>query len=245
MEKEAVKYVLDQTIQPNDRVVYCDEGTFIIDNDGNGKRVLPHAIRAERPLIMNTLSSLCQYIQANIERTESPLILRVDGPRNVVLEGLLEEDGTRETLAIAQVIVPDIDFDYPMDIEAFIIMMQSKFTEKGDRDALLQVTGNAVEENVKQVGDDGVSQSIVVRTGVTSKAEAVVPNPTNLAPFRTFLEVDQPESLFIFRMNDGPRCALYEADGGAWKNQAILNIRTFLEENLEEQIKSKRITLLA
>lgn len=47
------------------------------------------------------------------------------------------------------------------------------------------------------------------------------------------------------RMKDGPRGAIFEADGGAWRNQAIVNIREYLYEQLEEEIKSKRVTILA
>lgn len=72
-----------------------------------------------------------------------------------------------------------------------------------------------------------------------------VPNPVELAPYRTFLEVEQPESQFIFRMKDGPRCAIFEADGGAWRNQAITNIREYLKNELFEEIDSNRITILA
>ncbi|GET15220.1 hypothetical protein SN4111_14820 [Ligilactobacillus agilis] len=71
------------------------------------------------------------------------------------------------------------------------------------------------------------------------------PNPVLLAPYRTFIEVKQPENKFIFRMKDGPRGAIFEADGGAWRNQAILNIKTFLEEQLANEIASGKITILA
>ncbi|EOC6318747.1 DUF1642 domain-containing protein [Enterococcus faecium] len=49
----------------------------------------------------------------------------------------------------------------------------------------------------------------------------------------------------LIRMKDGPRGAIFEGDGGAWRNQAIVNIREYLYEQLEEEIKSKRVTILA
>ncbi len=61
----------------------------------------------------------------------------------------------------------------------------------------------------------------------------------------TFLEVEQPVSQFVFRMKDGPRAAIFEADGGAWRNQAIVNIREYLKEQLAEEVESQRITILA
>ena len=113
-------------------------------------------------------------------------------------------------------------------------MLQSSFVDVGDKKALLQYTGLVQDENVKSIGDDGISQQVTVKTGVASVAQAVVPNPVSLAPYRTFPEVEQPVSKFIFRMQDGPRAALFEADGGAWRNTAIKNIKEYLEEELKE-----------
>ena len=66
--------------------------------------------------------------------------------------------------------------------------------------------------------------------------EMVVPNPVLLKPYRTFIEVQQPESAFIFRMQDGPRAALFEADGGAWRIEAMENIRAYLAKELKEEL---------
>ncbi|OSB00487.1 hypothetical protein B2H85_13365, partial [Clostridium botulinum] len=54
-----------------------------------------------------------------------------------------------------------------------------------------------------------------------------------LAPYRTFPEIEQPLSRFIFRMQQGPSAAIYEADGGAWRNQAMQRIKAYLEEELK------------
>ena len=76
-----------------------------------------------------------------------------------------------------------------------------------------------------------------MKTGIASKGEAIVPNPVILQPYRTFVEVPQPYSQYIFRMKqdkyDGIQCALFEADGGAWKIEAMKEIKAYLEEQLE------------
>ena len=65
-----------------------------------------------------------------------------------------------------------------------------------------------------------------------------MPSPCRLTPYRTFTEVQQPTSDFIFRLSDGRNdevyCALYEADGGAWRSVAKENIRKYLEEQLSD-----------
>ena len=67
-------------------------------------------------------------------------------------------------------------------------------------------------------------------------AEAIVPSPCILRPYRTFLEIVQTMSKFVFRMKDsgsGVDCALFNADGGAWKLDAMNSIRKYFEKALE------------
>jgi hypothetical protein len=102
-----------------------------------------------------------------------------------------------------------------------------------DREKLLKIVGNIRDENVTEFGDDGVTQQVQARTGITRIENIVVPNPVVLKPYRTFTEVEQPESSFILRMRKGPEVALFEADGRAWENKAICNIRDYLRKELE------------
>lgn len=125
------------------------------------------------------------------------------------------------------------------------ISLQSAFVKNDDRDVMLRVVGNITEQNVKSWGDNGVSQSVVAKSGLATVDEVAVPNPVALQPYRTFVEVAQPESDFIFRMKDGPKCSLYEADGGAWKLEAIKNIKEYLNAELADEIKNKKVFIIA
>ena len=83
--------------------------------------------------------------------------------------------------------------------------------------------------------DNGVTQTVSVQSGISLAGTKKIPNPVSLAPFRTFVEVEQPESLFILRVTDGrsgPELALFEADGGAWRLAAINSIKDWLQEQL-------------
>lgn len=79
------------------------------------------------------------------------------------------------------------------------------------------------------------------------RGNAQVPNPVILAPYRTFPEIEQPLSKFIFRMkNDrGPEAALFEADGKAWRNKAIRDIKEYLEKALEDLEGDLQIQIIA
>ena len=245
LTREALQYLTENTIKPKERVVKIGGSNFVIDEAGHYYRIKPRVYNAKDPLRIKTLTWLVDYIKSNLERKEAKLLLHIEKPDEVSLIGLLAEDGSREYLASAQAIVPRFNFDYYLDIEEFNVALQSVFAPTADRDILLKVVGNLKEDNVKTTGDDGISQAVTIKTGVATAADVKVPNPVTLAPYRTFIEVKQPESKFIFRMKDGPRGAIFEADGGAWRNQAILNIKTFLEEQLTNEIASGKITILA
>lgn len=55
-------------------------------------------------------------------------------------------------------------------------------------------------------------------------------------------------SQFVFRISDGgngPTFKLIEAEGGLWKNAAMLNIKEYLERNLADFADAGRITIIA
>ena len=131
------------------------------------------------------------------------------------------------------------NFNNFIDHETFCINLQSKFIddERTDRALLLKFAGTVEAGSVSEYGDDGISQKATIKTGIASKDEALVPSPAFLRPFRTFIEVEQPCSSFIFRMKqdkyNGIQCALFEADGGAWKIYAMDSIKAYLVKELE------------
>lgn len=186
-------------------------------------------------LTVSTLTGLVDYIKTNVDSLQTKLLIQVKSPKEVLLYSPLNVDKEREIFISAEAILPNnVRYDQFMDTERFNIMLQSAFVDSGDKTILLKYTGLIKEENVKDTGDDGISQSVTIKTGVATVGQAIVPNPVNLAPFRTFPEVEQPLSKFIFRMQEGPTAAIYEADGGAWRNTAILNIKGYLQDQLKE-----------
>lgn len=208
---------------------------------------IPEELKAET-LQINTLSGLVEYIKHNIhELCGEHMLVVVSDPCHVSLYSQLNADRARECLIEVRAQVPHIEFNtWIHSSEEFNIMLQSQFSKTEDRDLLLRFAGNIKAGSVTEYGDDGVTQKAVVKTGVTNLSEAIVPNPVTLRPFRTFPEVKQPESDFIFRIknvsDDLVACALYEADGGAWKLNAIDSIKRYLDNKLRE---IKGISILA
>lgn len=232
LTKEALDYLTERGIRPEERKLKINGQEYIIDKNGEPVLVEPVIYKAKEPIRLNTLSGLVDYIKSNIDGFDD-LILHVVDEKLVELKGKLQPNGDRELLAVATAIVPEFDFDSYMDIESFNIALQSQFVKTDDRDILLKVVGNLKEDNVRSTGDDGISQAVTIKSGIATAENIKVPNPVILAPYRTFVEVEQPESKFIFRMQSGPRGAIFEGDGGLWRVKAIKTIAKFLEKRLE------------
>lgn len=143
-----------------------------------------------------------------------------------------QTSGERVVYATASHNEPVFEFDKWMDIESFIIGLHSKFLQTEERDALIKFVSSISFEGSVSTDDDGISQTVETRKGVSMKQNSTVPNPVTLQPRRTFREVEQPESQFVFRINkDSMKVALFEADGGKWKLDAIENIAQKLNES--------------
>ena len=216
--------------------------------------------KADFPTLkLNTLESIVRYVQKIGDERESeyceaaepiimhaePIIIHIESATCVALKDIANVgDGKRDCMVLATAEVPKFQYGEFHDAESFNIALQSKFLDTEDKATILQVVGNLKEDAVRTMTDDGVSQVTAVRTGVATVSDVKVPNPVSLRPFRTFIEVDQPESRFIFRMREGGRCAIFEADGGAWKLEAKKNIYNYLAEQLEGNIDSGEVVLL-
>lgn len=120
-----------------------------------------------------------------------------------------------------------------MDREEFAIGLLSRFVQSPDLQEVVKMASALTASQVVLAEDDGVSQRTTVKQGITLKENVTVKGRVKLSPYRTFREVTQPESEFVFRLRsrDGgvPECALFEADGGKWKLDAVLTIKAWLE----------------
>ncbi|MBC2392236.1 hypothetical protein [Listeria booriae] len=234
MEKDALQYLVD--LKKEGEVV---DGRIFIDPDLREVRQ-----ETATPFGISTLSGLVDYIQSEFDGDDTVMV-QVVSPKKVRVLGKMNANKERDKFVNVEAIVPDFDYGRFHDMEDFNIKLQSLFLPGTDRAIILQVVGNVKEEDVRSYGDNGVSQSVVASTGIANVENILVPNPVKLAPYRTFTEVEQPESLFVFRMQDGPRAALFEADGGAWKNHAIKGIESYLKDKLSTDIENGRVHVIA
>lgn len=187
-----------------------------------------------RPVIISTLQGFVEIIPEI--KTEERLFIIVKSPEEVVLVGDIEKKYKyRQTYCGAV-----LDRQQPQMIwrntEDFNIFLQSNFEPNDDRSRILSLIGSLSDEMINNYSDDGTTQSVTKKTGISRKERAEVPNPVTLAPYRTFIDVDQPESDYILRMRSegAPQCNLFLADGELWKVRAINEIKEFLKSKIKD-----------
>lgn len=140
--------------------------------------------------------------------------------------------------------VPSISVNQYMSQEHAVIELQSLYAVTDDRDYLLALLSRIdVNQGVSSV-DNGISQEVSVRTGAVLKEQQTVQPIVHLQPYRTFLEVEQPASDFLLRLDKEGRPALYEADGGAWKLEAKRNIAAYLGEQLADLVECGSVVVM-
>lgn len=190
------------------------------------------------PLTARSLTSLLDYLAERSEELRESMIIHVESPTKVrLLSGLIKER-QREELFCVETYPNGFQFDRYYSQEDFVINMQTAFQQTDETKLILAVAGNVENKTVSNYGDDGTSQKATISRGIAGKADVEVPNPVRLQPYRTFLEVDQPESKFVFRINEdrdgAPMFKLVEADGGLWKYYAVNAIKEYLRVHIKD-----------
>lgn len=195
------------------------------------------------PLKVSTLGAVRDYLTANHDALVlDTVVVHVATPSSVHVLGPLDARArVRECTLTAD--APDLLDGFIgiyMPLESFLIGLQIRFVDADDRGKLLGLLSTVKHETVKTAIDDGMTQVVQARAGVALVADVAVPNPVTLTGFRTFRDVVHPSSLYVLRVQQGrgplPEVALFEADGGAWKLQAIARVRDWLTDALPKDV---------
>lgn len=195
-------------------------------------------------LCLNTLTGFVDYIKTNIDCLEiKNTIIHIVNNMLVSLKSFLIEDKTRQNYISSTISTQRNNrcIDSWLSQEEFIINLNSLFIDSVEKAELLQFVSKIVISDESETIDNGISQNVSVKKGlsgaITEKQETK--SKIKLRPYRTFLEVEQPESEFLFRMkekNKEPVFTLIESDGQQWQLEAMQNIKGYLREQLGDEI---------
>lgn len=149
-----------------------------------------------------------------------------------------------ETSASMESFRPGRDYGH----EEMMIALRSMFQPTEDRDYLLELLGSVTNEAKVTSTDNGLNQQVTVNKGIANIQRERIRSIVRLKPYRTFPELEQPESEFLVRLSADEeghiRVALHEADGGMWKLTARRIIAGYLKEALSQEIADGKVTVI-
>lgn len=198
-------------------------------------QIIPVKDAVVSPIKCHTLTGLVDFYSALDPYEQGRVIFHIEDFDKVsIVSEIFGEEKQRETFVVAESYPQENMFNRYFDHEDFMIKILSCFVQDEITAKILRIVGNLKSEAGATYSDDGLTQTVTAKTGITKVENIDLPNPIGLRPYRTFSDIDQPESSFILRLKqrDGINAALFEADGAAWKNKAILTIKAMLASSI-------------
>lgn len=124
-----------------------------------------------------------------------------------------------------------------LDLETFIIGLQAHFVPSSVVADMLKLVENITLTDSTKLENKAV-QNVTVKKGASFADDMPVPSVVQLAPFRTFPDIEQPLSPYVLkfqRRGDQMLVALFQTDDLRWKLQAVERIKLWLQK--DERIK--------
>ena len=214
MLKEFIEHI-QKTAQPLIQVIdpEIDSGsTFAVTSDGNAVELRP-TIDHPDTLPLHSLDALVKMVQPQPDARFF---------RQVYYEAKATD-------------VPGWDEKVQLGFEEAQIALRTRFQETPDTIYAMKLLSDICCGAKVVYNDNGIATTVTTQKGVALQSNEQVRPIITLKPYRTFQEVEQPESIFLIRVNERG-ISFTEADGGMWKLRARETVKAFLENALEAEI---------
>lgn len=131
-----------------------------------------------------------------------------------------------------------------LDKKSILEMSMGAILERVDYE-MGKVMDNILDPNTKATAKRKISVTLELIPSADRRTITVQVKPrVALRPFRTFLEVEQPVSEFLLRLDDDGNVGLFEADGGMWQQTAKASIAAYFEDKLAQEVKDGKIVVM-
>lgn len=225
-----------------------------VTSDGNGELVVAEMVpqvpgqmnmdgtQQEAPKLLK-LVQLCKLIRTELEKVGTTIMVQVKSNDTVEVMTTYLSDFSRNTLYRAKADAPGLRTGF-RGREVALIELRSLCIPNEGTAYLLDLLSRMTNENSVSTNDNGVTQTVEARQGVALNALVEIKPRVMLRPFRTFLEVEQPESEFLLRVDPDEGIGFFEADGGIWKLEAKKNIADYFLKNMGDLIDAGKVVVM-
>lgn len=236
MLKEFIEHI-QKTTQPLVREV---EGrTFVFPVDNAPVEVRPKMDRPDT-LSLTSLDALVKMVRSEATNTESPLYITIPTHLTARCFGQTSEKARYARQVYYEALATDVpgwEDEVRMGFEEAQIALRTRFQETRDTLYALKLLSD-ISCGAKVVyNDNGIATTITTQKGIALQGADQIRPLITLKPYRTFQEVEQPESLILIRLNERG-ITFTVADGGMWKLKARETIKAFLEDKLSDLVEA-------
>ncbi len=234
MLKEFIEHI-QKTTQP---LIHEVEGsTFVINADGEASEILP-TMHHPDTIHLHSLDALVQLVQTEAIKMETPLYITI--PDHMTVRCFGQPDPVarffRQIYYEAHATdVPGWEPKATLGFEEAQIALRTRFQETPDTVYAMKLVSD-ISLGAKVIyNDNGIATTITTQKGVALQTNEQIRPLVKLRPYRTYQEVEQPESVFLIRISDRG-ITFVEADGGMWKLTARETVKKYLEKRLEKEV---------
>lgn len=202
--------------------------------------------KKRRPSCINVtgLDSICKLVRNEAGHIGRQIFVRISDYKEVSVFTTLDGDEERFYLYKCAADTPSVTMGRFLPYENAVIEIRSLYIPTPDTDYLLKLLASVSTESKVTSSDNGVTQKVEAKAGIALNTLVEVKPRVVLKPFRTFIEVDQPESEFLLRISDKGEIGLFPADGGVWKLEATRNVAGYFEKELHDLIEAGAVVVI-
>lgn len=241
MLKEFIEHI-QNTTQPQIRVV--EGATFAITADGVAKEILPTIFHPD-PLPLNSLDAMVKLVRTEASNMDTPLYITIPDHMTVRCFGQPDVAARyfRQVYYEARATdVPGWNEKVTLGFEEAQIALRTRFQETQDTLYAMKLVSD-ISLGAKVIfNDNGIATTITTQKGVALQTNEQIRPLVKLRPYRTFQEVEQPESIFLIRISERG-IAFIEADGGMWKLKAREVVKAHLEDKLSAEVEGRSVII--
>ena len=190
------------------------------------------------------LDSVCKLVRNEADHVALKIFIQVKDYRSVSVFTELDEDEDRLYLYRCVADTPAVTADRFLPYEKAVIELRSLYIPNEGTQYLLQLLSSISNESKVTSTDNGVTQQVEARSGIALNSMVKIEPRVTLQPFRTFVEVGQPASEFLLRINERGEIGFFPADGGVWKLEATRNVAAYFEDKLKDLIDAGKVVVI-
>ena len=241
MLKEAIEKIQSMT-QP---IIHKSGDHEYVVSPGGDYRLIRAGFDVPDCIELTSLEALVKMVKTEAAGKESPLYITVPSCLEVRCFGQPQEDKCfhrQRYYNVKATDVPGWDDSVKLSFDQAAVALQTRFQDSADRLYTIQLLSNITTGAKVTYADNGIATSIVTSKGVSLQQNSTIKPLVKLRPYRTFQEIEQPEGLFLIRI-DERGITFTEADGGMWKLEARKTIAKYLEDNLQDLVESGHVVI--